>query len=195
VLLGASADTTLFSGIPWMNAGDWPNSTFDYGILVGNSPESSFRAMRGLVMFDLSSIPSDATIINATLHLHLRGSNPADPSDMVITTYRITRPWAEMEATWNNTASACGKSYGSAAVGVWPLHFYFDVRELVERWVTGTSNYGLMLIGAESGPTDFRVFHTKESPSFLGRGTPPELIVDYIYGEQQRRVQLLPSRP
>lgn len=59
----------------------------------------TFRNARSLVEFDISDIPSDATIDVATLRLYARYSSASGRTYVVS---RITGSWIEMGVTWNN---------------------------------------------------------------------------------------------
>lgn len=59
---------------------------------------------RGLLRFDLSSIPSDASISSAELYLYLKTSSDGDDDyhNTKIYLHRITNFWKEEEVTWKD---------------------------------------------------------------------------------------------
>jgi hypothetical protein len=119
---------------------------------------------RGLVSFDVSSIPASAQVVSATVSLYetitLRGSG-------VVGVHRVTTPWAEgggqntcvgEGATWTQTGTGSswltpGADFVSAdessvakAAGDQPGWDRFDVTSTVQGWVDGAfQNDGLLL--------------------------------------------------
>ncbi|MFN2303681.1 MAG: DNRLRE domain-containing protein, partial [Anaerolineales bacterium] len=163
-------DTTVVEGYPDNNFGNnidlWAGyvDSFDDGKIV-----------RGLIQFNIDSIPPNSTITNATLYLNMIISvDPAD-LDRTITTYQITGPWNEQTATWNN-APGFGVAGGSASIPNGAYGEYeFDVTGIVTGWVDGSyDNYGIMLRGPESAADgSYRGFAAREST------TPPHLVVEF----------------
>jgi hypothetical protein len=107
---------------------------------------------RGLVKFDLSSIPASATVTSATLYLYSK-----DNKDTQITSiYRVTSNWNENTVTWL-TWTLLGGDFDS---GIAYFNFIpdqnncmltIDITNLVRSWVNGTyTNYGLMLYSTGS---------------------------------------------
>ncbi|MCX7680588.1 MAG: DNRLRE domain-containing protein, partial [Anaerolineae bacterium] len=139
--------------------------------------EPDGKIVRSLVRFDLSSIPTGATINQATLRLYLVSSWDYPNRTRTITTYRIGSSWSESGVTWNNQPSHA-EAFGSAGVthGAWGW-YAFDVTNLVRGWVNGTwPNYGIMLRGPEWSGTDssWKSFATRESTY------DPQLVITYI---------------
>ncbi|MBW2984965.1 DNRLRE domain-containing protein, partial [Candidatus Woesearchaeota archaeon] len=117
---------------------------------------------RGLVEFNLSDIPSQAIIENATLELYVTGKGTGSP---VINLYRINNSWTEGTgigettddgATWNSRNGslnwdAAGGDYDEKIWANTTLYdkdmwYSWNIAELVQNWVNGSyPNYGLML--------------------------------------------------
>ena len=97
----AAADTGIFSGSPDDTLG---SST---QVFIGNDASNSQRA---LLRFDLTSIPSTATIASCALTIDVVTLNQASAGKL----YRVKQPaWNETTATWNrydgvNTWSTAG---------------------------------------------------------------------------------------
>lgn len=70
---------------------------------IGESNNAANRYTRGLLKFDLSSIPADAAITSATLSLWT--SADLSSSDSTISVYRLKTAFNETQATWNNSAT------------------------------------------------------------------------------------------
>lgn len=125
---------------------------------------NALSVRRGLLQFDVASVPTGERIRSATLSVYateaLRGSG-------VVNVHRVTGPWAEGSgvntctndgATWTQTG--LGTSWGSPggdldpsavasltrSAGEPPKWDSFDVTALVRGWVSGrVPNYGLAL--------------------------------------------------
>lgn len=116
---------------------------------------------RGLISFDVSLIPSTATVQEARLHLYAWYWNQDLP--VTVNAYRVLKPWVAWEANWIRASSmepwhtpGCnnpGFDYDPASVvatTVLPeLDFYsWDVTEMAQLWVANpASNYGILLVG------------------------------------------------
>lgn len=69
---------------------------------------------RSLLKFDLSSIPSNATILSATLRVYDQGLNYSD-NIRIMSVYRVLRAWVAAQSTWNNYST--GNAWGTAGCG------------------------------------------------------------------------------
>ncbi len=144
----------------------------------------------GLVQFDLSSIPAGATITSAKMKLYVYGAN-GTPLDISI--HRVTAPWDEVTANWNNrqtgTAwSIVGGDYRSLAestiknIGTTAGWQSWDITALAQEWnLESVPNYGLLLRGNKESSYDnySRTFYSSDyttKPSFR-----PVLEVSYMY--------------
>ena len=122
-----------------------------------------YKKGRSLVAFDPGSIPPEASIIKATLHVEQILACHYQPTDRTITAYRIASSWDPNAVTWNTQPSQ-GASYGQVSVRSGQFQRYsLDVTDLVSGWVDGTlANWGLMLRGPED---------TGGEPSVIGFAT------------------------
>lgn len=134
------------------------------GVYNTSTPEY----MRTLWKFDLSSIPSNATINSAWIEGSYEATTDSSGTGIFISAYRMTSNWTNSSATWNNsggnsadytsTPSAtnnmnCGSS--NSPTSVFLTGCYLDVTGDVQKIVNGTyPNYGWMLqLANESGAT------------------------------------------
>ncbi len=173
VTLYSVADACVIEGYPTANLG----STIDMWAGYDDYLNPDGKIVRSLVKFNLSSIPTGATINQATLRLYHYESWDYPDRTRTITTYRISSPWSESSVTWN-TKPSYAEAYGSAAIpwaaGAW---YSFDVTNLVRGWVNGTwPNYGIMIRGPEWSGSDssWRSFNTRES------SYDPQLVITYL---------------
>ena len=164
---GAVADSYLSSvnggwgpgAEPWMTTG---------GTGVG----------RGLLRFDLGSIPSGATVTSATVTLYA-GWNT---SNTTVRAHKVLNSWAESTVSYNNFWSssnfdaAVSASFPASGVG----NKTFSITSLAAEWVTGAApNYGILLeedIGV-SPPIGRHTFYCSEGSTMTQR---PKLEICYL---------------
>jgi hypothetical protein len=165
----AIADATVLQGYPSVNLGDTTDMWAGYDVCL--SPYG--KIARSLIRFDVSTLPANMCIQEATLRVRLVSSCDYAGASRTIRTYRITSSWSESSVTWNNKPGY-GSAYGSKSIvhGAWNW-YSFDVTDLVKAWYDGTyTNHGIMLRGPET--LGWRGFGTREWSSYK-----PQLIVDY----------------
>lgn len=195
VTLVAVKDNTLFEdaqGLLSSGAGQY--------IFAGNT--SSANARRGLLQFDLSSIPASAQIISATLDINVsrtaRGARP-------LSIYRVLESWGEgtsdsgsggagaaatpgdatwvhrsfSDATWTNI----GGFFNNVPFATSPVafgHITFTgpgLTGLVASWVSDPAmNFGMLVQGDESALSTSVRFDSREN---IDSSTHPRLIVTY----------------
>jgi hypothetical protein len=131
-----------------------------------------------LIDFDLSAVPSGASINSATLFFYYSHNNDGDPAGRPLDAHHVTGSWAEGTVTWNNRPGFDAGSIATATVpgatGTW---MSWDLTSEVQDIVDGaTSFYGWEIIDhANSGYFSQIHFRSKENPS----GNTPYLQIDY----------------
>jgi len=104
------------------------------------------RDREGLVEWDLSSIPSGATITAATIEMGNNSSN-----DDTVNIHRITQTWAADTVTWNSFGTG---GYDTSSDGTIDdgggTSTSTDIKDLVQEWVDGTANNGVIFIGTNN---------------------------------------------
>jgi hypothetical protein len=115
VQLGAAKDTMIFQNNPDNGAGGAP------GFFAGTNSQPSPR--RGLVEFDLSTIPSNATITDVQLRLVIGqiagsggGGGGGGFSNPVVGLYKLLADWGEANTGASTAAGLGGIGQGSPAV-------------------------------------------------------------------------------
>ena len=99
---------------------------------------------QGLIKFDISSIPTNAEIISATLNIFYREWDDNYPGGHIINLYRVTRDWNEQTVTWNTQPTWVPQATSvlilPSSIGVW---LEWDVKTDVESFVKGEEdNFG-----------------------------------------------------
>ncbi len=114
--------------------------------------------MRTLYHFDLAAIPAGARIESATAWFYVEQNDSVG----VVNLHEVTDAWTEAAATWSSMASR----YDSVVVATIPAQDSTDVwiqvnlTGLVQGWVSGNPNNGVMLIAASG--TDESRFTSRE---------------------------------
>ena len=89
------------------------NHATDDNLQIGNATYGASYTSRGLLRFDLSSIPTNAQVTSATLSLWGYGFN--GNTNTTLQVYRVLRPWVGNTATWN--VYGTGLSWQSPGAG------------------------------------------------------------------------------
>jgi hypothetical protein len=117
---------------------------------------------RGLLRFDLSSIPANATVTSATLYLY-EGSNKTGQITYI---YRVTSSWNEATANWVTWSVPGGDFDSSTAYFTYLPNqsncmLTMGITSLVQAWVNGNyNNYGMMFYS--TGPNHIISYTSKE---------------------------------
>jgi len=163
VSLGAAADSFVRQSQPGLN----------YGAAASMSVD---RQDRSFVRFELSGIPSGATVLSATLTLCL----PAAPGGAAVgRTHilpRVTSAWTETGVTWGTQPSVAAGPYASLTVpasGCVSVNAGLDV----QGWVNGLANYGWRINDANEANGAPVKYSTREDPT---AGRLPRLDVTYV---------------
>lgn len=167
VSLNPSADTDAASAARSENFGSAPHLNLFNNALARTWP---------FLQFDLSSIPANSSITNATFSIYVWGCLAPEESSVVV--LRCTEPWGETSLTWDNKPSV---SPAAAAEGVFvretDIYQSVDVTGLVQGWISGEyPNNGFRLaFSAYLKPTVEREWYlrSRETPEV------PILVVNY----------------
>ncbi len=142
LLHGLSSETNT-------NYGQQPQLPAVSGTVNGN-----FAVYRSLLQFDLSSIPPNATINNASLSLYAWDQTGgiglgnhhtySGPNNFLIE--RVTADWDELYVTWNNQPSSTNVNSVSMPASTSPTQNYLNtnVTQLVKDMIS-QNNFGFML--------------------------------------------------
>ncbi len=164
IVLTPVADAYVFSSAPTTNYGA---ATLLY---VGSLSASSTG--RALFRFNLSGIPSGATVQSAAFQAYLVQFS-ATPALLDVELKRSDAAWQEMTVTWASQPSYTGAN-NVLGVGQTVGYYQWDVASLVQTWVNGAANYGLALVSKNESALGWRGFASRESPPNW-----PRLVVTY----------------
>jgi len=141
LVLEPSADTWVGEHSPNVNHGS------DGHMLVSDKYGStSDYDARGMVLFDLSEIPSGSTIISANLSLYYYHYDDTDPIGREITCHRILDSWDEMTVTYNTMPNSNPVECSSAILPGYFTWVYWNVTSEVYDFINGgDDNYGWMV--------------------------------------------------
>jgi hypothetical protein len=129
--LGNVADAYVWAAAPDENTG--AGIALRTGFFGGGAKYSLLR-------FDLSVIPQDAVVDSATLYIYIQ-----DHSNQTVRVHRITAAWSERSVTWNNFGNSFASEILGSFVSDGSGFHSADVTGLVQAWMSGTSNYGMLL--------------------------------------------------
>ena len=150
----------------YQGASDTYISIWSPGANFGEELQFTVRAqgvMRGLLRFDLSTLPADALVHESRLYVYMGSRSNENPLTMQV--YQMLRPWVESEATWwlarsgENWAEPGGSAGGSdraaeplaeVQANVPQRWLGIDLTPLVQLWVDDpATNRGVQLLGAD----------------------------------------------
>lgn len=151
----------------WRNCGSASSATAYSG--MGSSTSDGKTYYRGLLDFDVSAIPSTATISNATLKIYITGGSDTS-SKGYYRTKLINKSWTSSRPSWgggatsgNTTANYLDTTIDGIYLGITGAGFYtFDVTSLLQKWVTAQSSYYGIAIVSFAETTDASNGHTMD---------------------------------
>ena len=146
-----------------------------------NTSSQTGKEYRALMQFDLSSVPSNAKIVAATLDLELQSLGET----AAVEAHQLTRDWTEAGVTWDaydgtnpwttpggDFVSAVSGSFLADSVGIKSM----DLTALTQAWVDGSqSNFGVILL-SPSGAGPENKYHSSDK---IGEEH-PKLTIDYV---------------
>jgi hypothetical protein len=178
--VGPAGVNTVVQIFPWQDAyiaSGQPNNNygFDTALNLGYSA-GTLQAMRLLMQFNFSSIPSNAIINSATLQIYQFGSTPSDDSAMGFQGQYMKAGWSESSVTWNNANYLGGTPLPAGSLSSTNGWKSGNMTDQVRAWHSGAQvNYGVIVTGDE-GPERNRsrnLFSRQQSNSM------PYLLVDF----------------
>ena len=164
------ADTFTSSGLPNNN---WAN---DPNLRVGFNQTLGFGATRTFLFFDVSQIPSNATIQSANLRAFINGFSPNNDQPMPMQARFLNSYWDPNLLTWNSYNPAWGAEIGVGDVPATTGWIQANVTGPVAQWVSGQrANNGILIQGDERPQQRERIFTALNANNNLH----PRLVVTY----------------
>jgi hypothetical protein len=142
-----------------------PNTNFGTGdvrlgrALGGDTPPDFI--CRGLIKFNLSSIPSGAIIVgDGTLDVY--GPSAPDVANWYYDIYKCTQDWGEMTVTWNTQPTHDSTTkIGYFLVATWGWVSGTIYQSALQEWLNGT-NYGAKILSRNEGTKSYWRFVSRE---------------------------------
>ncbi len=150
----ATGVTLPATGDTWI---DEAHSNSNYGGSISLTVTNALKRGRGLVQFDVSSIPAGKLLKSATLRLFTGSFTANGNLTSIVTVNPVNVPWTEAGANWktanglsnswmgggfggNFAAAAASATLSSTFASGW---VEWDITALAQQWVDGVSpNYG-----------------------------------------------------
>ena len=126
-------DATIKDGYPNRNFGD--SEILETGKQIAGDG-------RGLIKFDLSSYQN--RISRAYLKLY-NNYGSGHNSNGITKIYRVTSTWNESTVTWNTQPNFSTQVRATKSIANSNGWVTFDITDLFNSWISGTSNYGIMI--------------------------------------------------
>lgn len=162
--------------------------------------------MAALLRFDLrGALPASAVITQATLRLYAEGAS--NTNAMETRPYKLLRPWAEDQATWNiartgerwaqpgandTNLDRAGTATDAVTIQQTGRWYQFDVSTMVADWVRNPdSNYGLVVKGYGAAGVEYRFMSNEYSVVSLR----PSLVISYYIAPTPTSTATLPPTP
>lgn len=193
-------DCYLDSGSPTTNTGTSAN------ISVGEISVATNFFYRGLIRFDLSSIPTSATVSSSTLYLYINNNFASNTRTMRV--YRCLRAWTESGATWNTydgsnnwgtaganntTTDREGTDIGSVSIPATPAadteYAISLTASAIEEMVSGAFTNNGFVLKMDTELNDFHNFRSSEYTTDTSKI--PKLEVVYSTGSGSDSLTLL----
>lgn len=196
---GASDETKLAYIFIWGRSDtyiDSDNPTTNYGALptfvIGNDTTTT-GLHRGLIKFDLVTVPDNAYIFSAKAYLYYDGTGQSNSLPLPI--YTCLKSWLEWTATWNFDwySPGCSQSsvdYRTPSLDVktisfgTPAWYDWNVTTQVQRWIWGLDGgkFGQQgFILANYSPTSFNG-NLKSFASYTNPNSGIRPYLDVVYG-------------
>jgi len=169
--------------------------TANYGsntiLAAGKHPSGGTLKARTLIKFNLSGIPSSATVLRATMNLsYYEAVNFGNGMwvDRWVEAYQVKKNWNEAQATKDKRVTSPDTSWlatygaldGTDAVSSYESRVLFwqnealpkwklwDLTALTQKWLTGAANFGVILKADNEDVAGYtmRFYSSEASPAF-----------------------------
>ena len=166
VVVGPNATTTtvnIYANKDTFVSSSNPDNNYGGSNETRTGNEAAFGAVRAMMQFDLSPIPSGSAINNATLNIYQSSFTPSGDSPYTIQSRFLASDWNEYAVTWNSHQPQWGDVMGTSDVSIGVGWRVVNVNNMVQEWVNGRANFGLILQGSNEAVQRSRNFATRET--------------------------------
>jgi hypothetical protein len=133
---------------------------------------SSGTRYETLIAFNLSSIPTYARINSAVLRLYSFNDGDVWNNTVTLLAKRNISAFAAPSVTYATKPATTSTNQASLTKGGYDTWYEWNVKDIVQLWVNGTSNYGFTIV--QDGLT------TQRGKVFRKSGTyAPQLVIEY----------------
>ncbi|KAL7565131.1 hypothetical protein ACA910_021512 [Epithemia clementina (nom. ined.)] len=124
---------------------------------------------QALIQFPGLGIPAGTRLVSASLAMHCSNNSPG-----TVSAYRMFQSWSAADVTWNTFGSNGVANDGAEAASTASFTFVeppgsglvaADVTADVTAWLSGSPNYGWVLINDSNDGWDFDTAETKQGPT------------------------------
>jgi len=166
VTLNPSQGTYVSYGAPNnnYNSNDW--------LRCGVQSSTSTRYIT-LIQFDLRAY-ANAVVSSAKLRLYSFNDGDVWNAQTTILAKRNTGAFTASSVTYNTMPASTDAGQASCTASGYNTWYEWDVKQIVQAWLSGTANYGLTLI--QDGLTTARGKVFKKSGAYA-----PQLVLDYYW--------------
>ena len=137
------------------------------------------KKWRAYLQFDLSSVPTNARIIDAYPKLYQYSSSGTGSFPMGL--YQVTSDWEEGTITWNNQPTSSTEVEASCTVyaGFTGWRTWYNIGDLVQGWLDGSiTNQGMLLKSTdETSLTMIARFRSSDYTTDISKH--PKLTINY----------------
>jgi len=176
------ADTYIKEDTPDANSGVTANIVID---------GQSGRQQRPIIWFDLSSLPSNAAVLDGSLWLYLRNGKE---SPIYYTAYAMSHVWYEFNVTWNSYGAMLpwttpGGDFDAFPFGRGMLEntggwHRIDLSRMVDLWSTNRlDSFGFILVPDPTGSESSKTFVSSDETTYPDRR--PTLILNYTLMDEE----------
>ena len=142
----------------------------------GDDPNGSGKDICTLIKWDVTTIPSCATLSSASIVINVTNHSTGQVYEL----YKVTQNWDEMTATWNNQPTHDTKVLGTVgmnALGLYTINLNTTGKSVVQGWIDKpATNYGFWI--CDPNNTDGFDFDSSEAATAANR---PKLTVQWVH--------------
>jgi len=158
LVLEPSADTYVSDLQPNTNfGGGWWGRRME--LSYDNVSYSYFYDSRAMVLFNLSSIPANPTVISAKLNIYYYDYDTINPSGREITCHRILKDWNETNVTYNTMPDSDPVECASTHVPTYFTWVEWNVTSEVDDFINGGFENNGWMIRDYKNPVEYNCNH------------------------------------